>query len=178
MERQCVVCGNTFKAVPARKAAKCCSNACRYQLQETTRLGALNGRWKGGPREKSCAYCGNTFAWNGVPWVSWQKRKFCSKPCFVAGQKRLYGPAHHNYNPNASKRSRGWNTQLQGEWSAAVREADNYTCQQCGKRGGDLHAHHVLPWREFPRHRYDVWNGVTLCVPCHRAVHSDEWKIG
>src|SRR5574343_2109161 len=174
MERQCVVCGSKFHAVPARRNAKCCSNACRYQLQKTTRLGASNGRWKGGPREKPCAYCGKVFSWDGQPFVSWGKRKFCSKPCFVAGQRRYRGAEHPRHNPDASERKRFYNGAQQGEWSSAVRFVDNYTCQQCGKRGGDLHAHHVLPWREFTAHRFDVWNGGTLCVPCHRAVHSGD----
>lgn len=175
VEKQCAVCGKLFRVIPARaETASTCSNACRYTQQKTTRLGASNGRWKGGEREKPCAYCGKPFGWNGEPLVTWQKRKFCSKPCFVAGQKRYYGVEHPKYNPNAAKRARGHNIQMQGEWSASVRKADNYTCQGCGKRGGDLHAHHVLSWRDFPELRYEAFNGITLCVSCHRAEHSGD----
>jgi 5-methylcytosine-specific restriction endonuclease McrA len=179
MERQCVVCGATFKFVPARaKTASTCSNECRYKQQKETRKGQQNGRWKGGPREKACQHCGKTFCWGGEPYVTWQKRKFCSKPCFVAGQKRLRGPEHHNWTPEAHPRRRGNLIQEQAKWSASVRVRDNYTCQHCGKRGGDLHAHHIKPWSKHPSLRFDVDNGITLCVPCHRVVHSDEGKSG
>ena len=174
-----MICNKTFSFVPARaKTASTCSNACRYQQQRTTRLGEKNGRWKGGAREKPCKHCGKTFCWSGEPYVVWQGRQFCSRPCFVAGQRRIRGPEHHNYNPSAKPRSKGWYVQEQQKWSAAIRERDNYTCQNCGRRGGDLQAHHVLSWSKHPELRFELFNGVTLCIPCHRAVHSGAGKSG
>ena len=38
--------------------------------------------------------------------------------------------------------------------------------------GGYLHAHHVREWEYFPALRYDVDNGITLCIPCHRKHHE------
>lgn len=57
------------------------------------------------------------------------------------------------------------------EWRTAVFERDDFTCRDCGKRGGELHAHHVLTWADHPAERYVVDNGVTLCEDCHRARH-------
>lgn len=54
------------------------------------------------------------------------------------------------------------------EWARSVKERDNWTCQVCGKRGGDMHADHIKPWALFPDLRFDVSNGRTLCPPCHR----------
>lgn len=173
VDKQCIVCGKPFQVIPARaEIAKLCSNECRWKLQKTTRLGAANGRWKGGSREKKCQRCGETFCWSGEPHVSWLKRKFCSKTCVVAGQDRLYGARHPKYNPEASKRKRGQEIQAQGIWSRAVRKRDNYTCQKCGKRGGRLHAHHLKTWATHPELRNDVANGITLCVKCHHAAHG------
>ena len=46
-----------------------------------------------------------------------------------------------------------------------------YTCQDCGRRGGRLFAHHIAPvWLEPARSR-DVGNLISLCEECHRAVH-------
>ena len=60
------------------------------------------------------------------------------------------------------------------EWRRLVFERDGYTCQKCGKRGGTLNAHHILPYCDFPHMRYVVSNGITLCKECHAGVHHGE----
>lgn len=57
-------------------------------------------------------------------------------------------------------------------WRLAVFERDNYTCQCCGVRGGNLNAHHIRPWALFEKERFSVDNGVTLCQKCHKEVHG------
>jgi thymidylate synthase (FAD) len=57
------------------------------------------------------------------------------------------------------------------EHAAAVHEQYEFTCQSCGKRGGRLHAHHIVPvWLDRSRAR-QVGNLISLCDGCHRAVH-------
>ena len=56
-------------------------------------------------------------------------------------------------------------------WRESVFQRDKYTCQGCGKCGGNLNAHHILGFAEHPEARFDIENGATLCEPCHRAVH-------
>lgn len=53
------------------------------------------------------------------------------------------------------------------EWIRKVFQRDNYTCQCCGKRGGDLNAHHLYNFAEYEDLRYEVDNGITLCPQCH-----------
>lgn len=55
-------------------------------------------------------------------------------------------------------------------WREAVFKRDDWTCVDCGTRGGKLHADHIKPYSKFPELRYDVANGRALCVPCHRAT--------
>jgi len=61
-------------------------------------------------------------------------------------------------------------------WRTAVYERDRYTCQRCGAKGGQLNAHHIVPWCLSPAQRFDIDNGITLCVKCHRLEHRPGWK--
>lgn len=48
-----------------------------------------------------------------------------------------------------------------------VLRRDNYTCQICNKRGGDLAVDHIMPWSLHPKLRQDPENVRTLCKQCH-----------
>ncbi len=57
-------------------------------------------------------------------------------------------------------------------WRLAVFERDSYTCRDCHKSGGYLHAHHVEKFSDRPDLRLDPQNGVTLCMECHAKRHG------
>ena len=55
---------------------------------------------------------------------------------------------------------------------AYVRERDQYKCQVCKKKDIRLEVHHVLERINGGTNRSD--NLITLCVDCHKGVHSGE----
>ena len=56
-------------------------------------------------------------------------------------------------------------------WKNAVFERDGKVCCSCGSKK-DLEVHHVIPFSQDPKKRFDVDNGKVLCKYCHRKVHK------
>ena len=82
---------------------------------------------------------------------------------------------HHAYNPNLTDEDRianrdVWEVVL---WRRNVYARDGYTCRRCGSdKGGNLVAHHLNGWSDYPGQRFDINNGITLCEGCHKSFHS------
>jgi hypothetical protein len=68
------------------------------------------------------------------------------------------------------KRYHHINDRIYLQWRMGVFERDKYTCQKCGKRGGELNAHHIKSWSKYPKLRYEIANGKTFCVICHKNI--------
>jgi len=61
-------------------------------------------------------------------------------------------------------------------WIKAVFKRDNYHCQNCGKKGGKLQAHHIESFAKHPELRLVVSNGVTFCEDCHKTWHKNHGR--
>lgn len=61
-------------------------------------------------------------------------------------------------------------------WRSEVFKRDNFTCQFCGQIGGELNADHIQPFALFSELRFDISNGRTLCVACHRKTETYGYK--
>lgn len=79
------------------------------------------------------------------------------------------GISNTNNNIRKSKKYKNWRT--------AVFERDDYTCSNCGVRGSELNADHIKPFSLYPELRFDIENGRTLCVDCHRKTPTYGAKI-
>ena len=57
-------------------------------------------------------------------------------------------------------------------WSHEIKQRDHHTCVVCGRRGVALNSHHLNAWASFPDERYDIDNGVSLCIDDHDRFHQ------
>lgn len=63
------------------------------------------------------------------------------------------------------------------DWRRKIFVRDDFTCTECGVRSSkelriELNAHHIKKFFECPDHRFDVDNGTTLCIDCHKLEHT------
>lgn len=82
----------------------------------------------------------------------------------------LRGPSHPRWKGGITPETQRIRLSAEmKEWRRRVFERDDYTCQVCSKRGGTMNADHIQPFSLFPDLRFDVSNGRTLCMSCHRC---------
>jgi 5-methylcytosine-specific restriction endonuclease McrA len=63
-------------------------------------------------------------------------------------------------------------------WSKEVRTRDNFICQNCFINDKKMHAHHIKSWKDYPMLRFDINNGMTLCISCHNKIHKNDVRNG
>ena len=61
-------------------------------------------------------------------------------------------------------------------WRKKVLERDSFTCQRCGAINKKLNAHHIKRFAKDIANRFNVANGITLCVDCHKLIHKIEGR--
>ena len=77
------------------------------------------------------------------------------------------------YTKSKTLRYKAMNTIRYKQCRKSVFERDEYTCVECGAKNGEgkavvLQADHIQQWSLFPKLRYILGNGRTLCFPCHK----------
>ena len=72
------------------------------------------------------------------------------------------------------------------QWRSDVFTRDDFTCQECGERGGELQAHHIKSFSQIIEENniktledaekceelWNINNGVALCKDCHSLTDS------
>jgi 5-methylcytosine-specific restriction endonuclease McrA len=120
-----------------------------------------------------------------------KERRFCSRTCYwrsdyiVRNSKALQSTriatGTHNLYRGVCKeeyleRERARQSLAYRLWREAVFKRDDYTCQNCGVRGGILQADHIKSFAFHPTQRFQVSNGRTLCRGCHRQTPNYGYK--
>lgn len=164
MQVVCSQCGIEFnkrasliKLAESKNWKNYCSDTCR-SLGKRNRV------------TKHCVVCKNEII---VPASNASRYVTCSHEC-----QRKHRSDQGNVNWRGGNNQRQYRrkelSRLEYKnWRKAVFERDNYTCQFCNVRGGTMHADHIKPWRYFPELRYELSNGRTLCVKCHRTTFKE-----
>ena len=145
--KTCTVCGKQYYVRNNRtETSKYCSKNCWINR----RVLAI------------CEYCNK-------PITSYFGKKYCSREC---SHKAMVGDKATRWVDGKSlERDRArLGTQLKA-WRKEVFMRDNYTCQECGVKGF-IHAHHIKEWALYEDKRFDIDNGITLCVNCHSKIHG------
>lgn len=81
-------------------------------------------------------------------------------------------------------------------WRQDIFIRDDFTCQKCGKKGGELNAHHIKKFNQIIREMklslpllevYEaaliyspLWNtnnGITYCRECHNKEHKTKIRL-
>lgn len=91
--------------------------------------------------------------------------------------KSRSGEKHHNWKGGITTENEKLRASPEYRfWRKSVFERDKYTCQICQIKGVYVQADHIKPFAFYPELRFELSNGRTLCVPCHRKTETYGYK--
>ena len=91
----------------------------------------------------------------------------------AAVRERMKGANNHRWRGGTTKRAVALRRNVE-PLRPSIYARDNYCCRLCGKQGGRLSIHHILPIWARPDLVYAPDNMVTLCRACHFKVNNHE----
>ena len=121
-----------------------------------------------GSKTFNCEVCGKE-----VSDKPYRRSRFCSKECTYEYMSIMDGDCHWNYT---GKESRG--EQTQRNWARYKRfkkkvHSRDKKCIIChDAKSKQFIAHHIIPWSENKDLRFNPDNGITLCIKCHKKLHT------
>lgn len=174
-------CHNCNKKMVRRPSEqnKFCSRSCYWK----SKIGTKNINRQ---IEVECSNCKKKYS---LPPSHKKDQNFCSKKCWYLYKKTLITPLETRRKQSEShllrrEKSNFWkggitkisqairNSFNMTIWRESVFKRDDWTCQECEKRGGILNAHHILSFAKFIDYRFDINNGTTLCQDCHKKTDT------
>jgi len=159
------------------------------------RASEINGRKL---HKKVCQFCSKDYL---ASYGNHKKSKFCSLSCsaksrpeFVYGMlgkttsdkqkavvKSRTGEKHQRWIKDRDKVAKSEKKHLDTKykiWAKSVKERDKWICQlKDDECSGRLESHHILRWKDYPKLRYEIGNGITLCQNHHPLKKSEEERL-
>ena len=199
LTKKCLICGKTITKQPSRSLkdwnnrTKCCSPKCRYAYtakilkgnknsvgknmhprSEETKEKIRKALWKGG--KPKCLVCSKQLSAYGA--------KHCKihRPITLKTRKKrsiaIKGEKSHSWRGGITPINRKIRGSLKYKlWHEAVMKRDNWTCVLCGKKGSTLEVDHIKQFAYYPKLRFKVSNGRTLCKDCHKKTKTHSKKL-
>lgn len=136
----------------------------------------------------NCEICKKIF-WRRPSSIKKGNNKCCSRKCYFEyqkGRKKKFGKRPHLIGKNNHRWKGGitpLNTKIRNseeykKWRLSVFARDEYACVLCGVSGSKkpLNADHIKPFADYQELRFDINNGRTLCIDCHKQTKNYGWK--
>lgn len=145
--KECEYCKEPFILPKYYQQKRFCSNSCRgkWQYKEGNNLPPLQ--------------------YGLIPWNKGTKGIMPSHVGFQKGSKNpSWNGGSSSFKDN---HKREWK-----EWREAIFKRDNWTCKECGIRNVKLHPDHIKCFAHNPKLRFNIGNGRTLCIPCHKKTKT------
>ena len=172
-EKNCQECGKTYSRNPKYSSqqwleSKFCSRECLHLGEDRSNAGGWNKGLKTA-EPKKCDACSVVSL--RVAFYSEHKMYLCQKHYWHLRNhgRVLWGDDRPLITPEITRLRR---SKQYGEWRTQVFKRDDYTCQFCGVLGVQIQADHIKEFAHFPELRFELSNGRTLCVPCHKKTPS------
>ena len=172
----CSICGKEKEVTLSRyKMHKdfYCSDKCKNKGYSLKYSGINSMRYN--KQKTNCDFCGKEIIRNKYELDNYSKH-FCSNKCrYKAYPKMFSGKNNPNYNPSKNNLDRILNRNIDGyqDFIRKTYERDDFTCKCCGdNKGGNLNAHHIFNYMEYPELRLSLENSITLCSKCHKLFHD------
>ena len=183
----CPICNNEFETLKSSNQ-KYCSRKCYHEAQKSFTpwskgtIGVI-GWWNKGRKLSEEHKLKLSIAKKNAPprKKSIKKRKKISEETRermrISALKRFYSDVEIEKLPYKYNKR---NDPAYKDWRKQVLERDNYQCVVCGEKYTKEHklvVHHILPWRNHVKERYNINNGITLCQHHHPRKKEDEERL-
>ncbi len=174
IEITCNHCGELFMG---NKNRKYCSPECGSKSV----LGKVLPK-RGKRVNLICDWCGIKFNRLECNIKESYNHCFCSTKC-MSEWKRINTSGEKNWKwiSDRTKLANYGTNKIRGStrmtnWRNSILERDEFKCQLCGILGDkkSLRSHHIKKFSVFPELMFDILNGITLCIDCHKLVTWNE----
>ena len=138
-------------------------------------------------KRKDCLICNQPVHSKGT------KIKYCSQKCYgKSNEGKTLSKSHRKILSDLKKKNQfgknnpSWKGGITPEinkirtssemhaWKRKVLIRDDFKCRNlnCKHNSHKLNVHHILEFAKYPEFRFEVWNGITLCLDCHKEIHK------